>query len=208
MENPKTNGNNGNKMTIQDVRNVLYSKEFWEAQRSYIGAKKNMDMAMREARFNLERASNIDHDVKNMYGSGSNDQRTQSKWRSSNSSENKSNIYSRSNSTQGMVSPWNQGQLSSSPNSLPARSNSVCGPSLNQLPGTNYGNNGFSSGVTGTHFNHRYGVPLVGSKALIAPTRRMSSVEVNSAGSATGTRNGRPQFYIVGRTVNSELPRK
>ena len=89
MDNLKSHGNNNeNKMTIQDVRNVLYSKEFWEAQRSYIGAKRNMDMAMREARFNLERASFIDHDVKNMYGN-SVDPKIPSKWKSSNSLENK-----------------------------------------------------------------------------------------------------------------------
>ena len=89
MDNLKHHGNNNeNKMTIQDVRNVLYSKEFWEAQRSYIGAKRNMDMAMREARFNLDRASLIDHDVKNMYGN-SVDHKTPSKWKSSNSLETK-----------------------------------------------------------------------------------------------------------------------
>ena len=89
MDNLKSHGNNNeNKMTIQDVRNVLYSKEFWEAQRSYIGAKRNMDMAMREARFNLDGASLIDHDVKNMYGNSA-DPNTPSKWKSSNSLETK-----------------------------------------------------------------------------------------------------------------------
>ena len=87
----KSQYNQGNKMNIQDVRNVLYSKEFWEAQRSYIGAKRNMDSAMREARFNLERATSIDHDVKKVYGSGGGiDQSTQLRSRSSTiSSENK-----------------------------------------------------------------------------------------------------------------------
>jgi hypothetical protein len=87
--NKSINGNNDTKMTIQDVKNVLYSKEFWEAQRSYIGAKRNMDIALREARFNLERASYIDQDVKSIYGNGSNDQKTSSKWRSPTVSENK-----------------------------------------------------------------------------------------------------------------------
>ena len=68
MMESKSQYNQGSKMGIQDVRNVLYSKEFWEAQRSYIGAKRNMDSAMREARFNLERATSIDHDVKKVYG--------------------------------------------------------------------------------------------------------------------------------------------
>jgi len=209
MDNLKSHGNNNeNKMTIQDVRNVLYSKEFWEAQRSYIGAKRNMDMAMREARFNLERASFIDHDVKNMYGN-SVDPKTPSKWKSSNSLENKSN-FNRSNSIQGSMSGWNQGQLGS-PNTLPARSNSICAPSMHQMPGSNYGNIGFAGGggVNGNHFNHRYGVPMVGNKSIITPARRTSSVELNGNGStATGMRNGRPQFYIVGRTVNSEPPKK
>ena len=89
MDSYKSNCNNESKMSIQDVRNVLYSKEFWEAQRSYIGAKRNMDIAMREVRFNLERASYIDHDVKNMYGNGSTDQTVQFRPRSSASSENK-----------------------------------------------------------------------------------------------------------------------
>ena len=87
--NKSINGNNDTKMTIQDVRNVLYSKEFWEAQRSYIGAKRNMDIALREARYNYERASYIDQDVKSIYGQGNNDQKSSSKWRSSNSSDNK-----------------------------------------------------------------------------------------------------------------------
>ena len=87
MESYKSNCTNESKMSIQDVRNVLYSKEFWEAQRSYIGAKRNMDIAMREARFNLERANYIDHDVKSMYGNGSNDQSIQFRSRSSTPSE-------------------------------------------------------------------------------------------------------------------------
>lgn len=206
--NKSINGNNDTKMTIQDVKNVLYSKEFWEAQRSYIGAKRNMDIALREARFNLERASYIDQDVKSIYGNGSNDQKTSSKWRSPTVSENKSNIYTRSNSTQGRVSPWNQTQGASSSHALPTRSNSICGPSMQQLSGQNYGNIGYSSGVGGNHFSHRYGVPLVGNKALITPSRRTSSVELSTNGSATGIRNGRPQFYIVGRTVNSEPSKK
>ena len=88
MENNKSNWNSDeSKMSINDVRNVLYSKEFWEAQRSYIGAKRNMDIAMREARFNLERANYIDYDVKNMYGNGINDQASPFRSRSSTTSE-------------------------------------------------------------------------------------------------------------------------
>ena len=69
MDNLKSHGNNSeNKMTIQDVRNVLYSKEFWEAQRSYIGAKRNLDNALREVRYNIDRANTIDCDVKSKYG--------------------------------------------------------------------------------------------------------------------------------------------
>ena len=118
--------------------------------------------------------------------------------------------FNRSNSIQGSMSGWNQGQLGS-PNTLPARSNSICAPSMHQMPGSNYGNIGFAGGggVNGNHFNHRYGVPMVGNKSIITPARRTSSVELNGNGStATGMRNGRPQFYIVGRTVNSEPPKK
>lgn len=208
MESYKSNCTNESKMSIQDVRNVLYSKEFWEAQRSYIGAKRNMDIAMREARFNLERANYIDHDVKSMYGNGSNDQSIQFRSRSSTPSEIKSNIYSRSMSTQGTVSPWSQGHGTSLSNPLPTRSNSISGPPIHQLSGTNFGNINLSGGVGGSHFNHRFGVPLVGNGALINPSRRTSSVELSTNGSATGLRNGRPQFYIVGRTVNSEPPKK
>ena len=64
MDACNNNGNCQNKMTIQDVRNVLYSKEFWEAQRSYIGAKRNLDNALREVRYNIDRANTIDCDVK------------------------------------------------------------------------------------------------------------------------------------------------
>ena len=87
MDASKSNGNSQTKMTIQDVRNVLYSKEFWEAQRSYIGAKRNLDSALREVRYNLDRANTIDCDVKSKYGNE--DQKSQSKLRSSISSENK-----------------------------------------------------------------------------------------------------------------------
>lgn len=212
MDSYKSNGSNESKMSIQDVRNVLYSKEFWEAQRSYIGAKRNMDIAMREVRFNLERANNIDHDVKSMYRNGTTDQTVQFRSLASASSENKSNIYSRSISTQGTVSQWNQGQGTSSSHALPTRSNSISGPSMHQLSGTNYGNINFPGGVGGSHFNHRFGVPFVGNGALInPPSRRTSSVELGTNGSATGLRNGRPprpQFYIVGRTVNSEPAKK
>jgi len=200
MDASNNNGNCQNKMTIQDVRNVLYSKEFWEAQRSYIGAKRNLDNALREVRYNIDRANTIDCDVKSKYGNE--DQKSQSKLRSSIVSENKS-IYHRSNSIQGRVSPWNQLQGASS-HPLPTRSNSICGPALHQFSGTNYGNLSFS----GNQISHKYGVPLVGNKALITPSRRTSSVELNGNGSATGLRNGRPQFYIVGRTVNSEKSTK
>ena len=121
---------------------------------------------------------------------------------------NYSNLYTRSNSIQGRVSPWNQTQAAPASNALPTRSNSVCGPSIHQLSGQNYGNIGFSSAVGGNHFNHRYGVPFVGNKPLITPSRRTSSVELSTNGSPTGLRNGRPQFYIVGRTVNSEPSKK
>ena len=87
MDASKSNGNSQTKMTIQDVRNVLYSKEFWEAQRSYIGAKRNLDSALKEVRYNLDRANTIDCDVKSKYGNE--DQKSQSKLRSSMSSENK-----------------------------------------------------------------------------------------------------------------------
>ena len=87
MDASKSNGNSQTKMTIQDVRNVLYSKEFWEAQRSYIGAKRNLDSALKEVRYNLDRANTIDCDVKSKYGNE--DQKSQSKLRSSISSENK-----------------------------------------------------------------------------------------------------------------------
>ena len=79
---------------------------------------------------------------------------------------------------------------------------------MNQFSATNYGNKTFSCGVGGSHFNHRLGVPLFGSGAVINSSRRTSSVEVGSNGSSTGLRNGRPQFYIVGRTVNSEPTKK
>lgn len=198
MDTIKSNNNSQTKMSIHDVRNVLYSKEFWEAQRSYIGAKRNLDNALKEVRYNLDRANTIDCDVKSKYGSE--DQKSQSKLRSSISSENKS-IYQRSNSIQGRISPWNQGTSSHAP---PARSNSICGPAMHQFSGANYGNLSFSN----NHFSHKYGVPLVGNKALITPSRRTSNVELNTNGSATGLRNGRPQFYIVGRTVNSEKTTK
>ena len=87
MDASKSNGNSQTKMSIQDVRNVLYSKEFWEAQRSYIGAKRNLDSALKEVRYNLDRANTIDCDVKSKYGNE--DQKSQSKLRSSMSSENK-----------------------------------------------------------------------------------------------------------------------
>ena len=87
MDACNNNGNCQNKMTIQDVRNVLYSKEFWEAQRSYIGAKRNLDNALREVRYNIDRANTIDCDVKSKYGNE--DQKSQSKLRSSIVSENK-----------------------------------------------------------------------------------------------------------------------
>ena len=87
MDTIKSNNHSQNKMSIQDVRNVLYSKEFWEAQRSYIGAKRNLDNALKEVRYNLDRANTIDCDVKSKYGSE--DQKSQSNVRSSISSENK-----------------------------------------------------------------------------------------------------------------------
>ena len=87
MDASNNNGNCQNKMTIQDVRNVLYSKEFWDAQRSYIGAKRNLDNALREVRYNIDRANTIDCDVKSKYGNE--DQKSQSKLRSSIVSENK-----------------------------------------------------------------------------------------------------------------------
>ena len=66
--------NQDGKMSINDVRNVLYSKEFWGAQKSYVGAKRNTDWAMREASYNLNRATTIGHDVKKKYGVFSNEQ--------------------------------------------------------------------------------------------------------------------------------------
>ena len=91
---------------------------------------------------------------------------------------------------------------------------------MHQFSGTSYGNINFSNGVSGSHFNHRYGVPLVGNGpgvgSLMGPSRRTSSVEIGMNGASkistngvtTGLRNGRPQFYIVGRTVNSEPTKK